>query len=77
MSPPATIQEGGRLFAFLQDTLRSDALDRPGIYDRTRVTTLLDRLPSMTTIEERARADMALMWMTSLCVLAERFGLTS
>ncbi len=77
MSPPATIQQDGRLYAFLQDTLRSATLDCPGIYDRTRVTPLLDALPSMASIEERSRADMALMWMTSLCLLAERFGLTS
>jgi asparagine synthetase B (glutamine-hydrolysing) len=61
--------------AFLQDTLRSATLDRPGIYDRTRVSRLLDALPSMTSTEERQRADMTLMWMTSLCVLADRFGL--
>ena len=38
MSPPATIQTDGRLFTFLQDTLRSAALDGPGIYDRAKVT---------------------------------------
>src|SRR4029453_9003446 len=40
MSPPATIQLNGKLYTFLQDTLRSAALDRPGIYDRARVTPL-------------------------------------
>jgi asparagine synthase (glutamine-hydrolysing) len=71
MSPPATIQPDGRLYAFLQDTLRSDALDGPGIYDRRKVTTLLDSLPSMDA-PGRARADALLMWMTSLCLISQR-----
>ncbi len=36
MSPPATLQREGRLYSCLQDTLRSAALDGPGIYDRRR-----------------------------------------
>jgi asparagine synthase (glutamine-hydrolysing) len=71
MSPPATIQTSGRLYTFLQDTLRSDALDGPGIYDRARVLPLLDSIPSMDAAA-RGRTDALLMWMTSLCVLAER-----
>lgn len=71
MSPPATIQQDGRLYTFLQDTLRSDALDRPGIYDRRKVIPLLDSIPSMDAAG-RGRVDALLMWMTSLCLLAER-----
>ena len=71
MSPPATIQTDGRLYTFLQDTLRSEALDGPGIYDRAKVVPLLDSIPSMDAAG-RGRADAVLMWMTSLCVLAER-----
>jgi asparagine synthase (glutamine-hydrolysing) len=74
MSPPATIQLDGKLYTFLQDTLRSAALDRPGIYDRARVTPLLDAIPTMDA-QGRTRADALLMWMTSLCLLAERMGL--
>ena len=33
------------LYTFLQDTLRSGALDGPGIYDRVKVTALLDSIP--------------------------------
>jgi asparagine synthase (glutamine-hydrolysing) len=73
MSPPATIQQEGRLYTFLQDTLRSSALDRPGIYDRKKVTPLLDAIPSMD-LAGRGRAD-ALMWMTSLCLLHEQLGM--
>jgi asparagine synthase (glutamine-hydrolysing) len=74
MSPPATLQQDGGLFAFLQDTLRSRALDGPGIYDRRKVVALLDAVPSMDAAA-RTRADGVLMWITSLCVLHERMGL--
>jgi asparagine synthase (glutamine-hydrolysing) len=71
MSPPATAQRSGRLFTLLQDTLRSDALDGPGIYDRHQVVSLLDAIPSMDTAT-RQRTDAVLMWMASICLLHER-----
>ncbi len=74
MSPPATVQRDGRLYTFLQDTLRSPALDGPGIYDRAKVRPLLDAIPSMDAAG-RGRADALLMWMTSLCVLHQRLGM--
>ena len=73
MSPPATIQPDGKLYTFLQDTLRGAALDGPGIYDRAKVTALLDAIPSMDAAG-RARADAQLMWMSSLCFLSHRLG---
>jgi asparagine synthase (glutamine-hydrolysing) len=73
MAPPAMVQQDGMLYAFIQDTLRSDILDGPGIYDRAKTTALLDTLPSMDDAE-RGRADMLLMWMTSLCLLHERLN---
>jgi asparagine synthase (glutamine-hydrolysing) len=74
MTPPATLQQNGRLYTFLQDTLRGSALDGPGIYDRAKVTPLLDAIPSMDA-PSRTRADALLMWMTSLCLLSKRMGL--
>jgi asparagine synthase (glutamine-hydrolysing) len=74
MSPPATLQQEGALFAFLQDTLRSRSLDGPGIYDRRKVTALLDAIPAMDAAA-RTRADGLLMWMTSVCLLHERMGM--
>jgi asparagine synthase (glutamine-hydrolysing) len=74
MSPPSTVQQGGKLFAMLQDTLRSGLLDGPGIYDRRKVTGMLDALPSMDAAS-RTRMDPMLMWMTSLCLLHERLGM--
>jgi asparagine synthase (glutamine-hydrolysing) len=73
MTPPATIQQDGALYTFLQDTLRSSALDGPGIYDRAKVLPLLDEIPSMDAAG-RGRADALLMWMTSLCLLQTRLG---
>lgn len=74
MSPPATLQTEGKLYTFLQDTLRSDVLDGPGIYDRAKVTAFLDAVPSMDRAG-RGRADAALMWMTGLCLLADQMGM--
>ena len=74
MSPPSTLRPGNTLYAFFQDTLRGSVLDRPGIYNRTRVTKFLDRLPSMDAAT-RTRADALLTWMTSLCLLGERMGM--
>ncbi|HEX6903894.1 MAG TPA: asparagine synthase (glutamine-hydrolyzing) [Thermoanaerobaculia bacterium] len=73
-APPATFRRDSRMYAFLQDTLRGGALDGPGIYDRAKVAALLDAIPSMDTAG-RARADMLLMWMASLCLLHESFRL--
>jgi asparagine synthase (glutamine-hydrolysing) len=74
VSPPSTIQPGGRLYTLVQDTLRGSALDGPGIYDRRRVAALLDAVPSMDA-GARTRADLLLMWATSVCLLHERFGM--
>lgn len=71
MSPPATSQQDGRLYALLQDTLRSGSLDGPGIYDRRKVIGLLDSIPSMD-MATRTRTDALLMWMSSICLLHER-----
>jgi asparagine synthase (glutamine-hydrolysing) len=74
MSPPATIQQDGRLYALFQDTLRSGLLDGPGIYDRRKGIGLLDSIPSMD-LAGRNRADALLMWMSSICLLHERLGM--
>jgi asparagine synthase (glutamine-hydrolysing) len=74
MSPPATVQQDGKLFTMLQDTLRSSMLDGPGIYDRTKVVRMLDAVPSMD-LAARGRLDPVLMWMGSLCLLHERLSM--
>jgi|SRR5882724_1238414 len=71
-APPATIREDSRLYVFLQDTLRGPALCGPGIYDRTKVCSLLDAIPSMDHAGQ-LRADMLLIWMAGLCLLHKSF----
>jgi asparagine synthase (glutamine-hydrolysing) len=75
-APPATIQRNGRLYSFLQDTLRGSVLDGPGIYDRQKVTALLDAIPTMDE-GARLRADMLLIWMSGLCLLHDSLCMRS
>jgi asparagine synthase (glutamine-hydrolysing) len=74
LSPPSTLQTKGGLFTLVQDTLRGEAVERTGLYDRKKVASLLDEIPTM---DEGARTslDAGLMWMTSLCLLHRRLGL--
>jgi asparagine synthase (glutamine-hydrolysing) len=74
MSPPATLDTNGRLYTFMQDTLRGSLLDGPGIYDRAKVTAILDAVPSMDHAG-RGRADALLTWVTSLCLLSDQLHL--
>jgi len=71
MSPPSTVQQNGKLFTMLQDTLRSSLLDGPGIYDRAKVVRMLDAIPNMDSTM-RTRMDNMLMWMSSICLLHDR-----
>jgi asparagine synthase (glutamine-hydrolysing) len=75
MSPPATVQQDGKLFTMLQDTLRGAALDGPGIYDRQKVVRLLDAMPAMD-VAMRSRVDPMLMWMSSICLLHEQLRMS-
>ena len=74
VAPPATLETGSRLYALVQDTLRGNSLTRVGIYDRAKTRLLLDSVSSMNT-RARSRTDALLMWMMSLCLLAERMRL--
>ena len=75
MSPPATVQQDGKLFTMLQDTLRGATLDGPGIYDRQKVVRLLDAMPAMDA-SMRNRVDPMLMWMSSICLLHEQLRMS-
>ena len=76
LSPPATLDEKGKLNQFMQDTLRGPALASMGFFDPEKVARLLDALPGMTA-GERTVLDQGLMLILSACVLHERFGLAS
>ena len=76
LSPPATLEETGKLNQLMQDTLRGPILRSMGFFDAERVRRLLDELPRMTP-GERTVLDQGLMLILSACVLHERFGLSS
>lgn len=74
LSPPSTLQMDGPLFALIQDTLRGSALERTGLYDKTKVRTLLDAVPAMDQ-GTRTALDAGLMWLTSTCLMHDRLGM--
>jgi asparagine synthase (glutamine-hydrolysing) len=76
LSPPATLDPHDRLNALVQDTLRGPTLASLPFFDRRKVVGLLDRLGTM---DEGARVavDQLLMFLTSACVLQERFRLAA
>ncbi|MEA3178470.1 MAG: hypothetical protein QOI59_1993 [Gammaproteobacteria bacterium] len=76
MSPPATLNPNGKLHDLVQDRLRGSALASIPFFDQKKVIGLLDRLASM---DEAARVanDQILMFLTSACVLQERFQLAA
>jgi asparagine synthase (glutamine-hydrolysing) len=76
MSPPATLNPKGKLHDLVQDRLRGPALASIPFFDQKKVIGLLDRLAGM---DEAARVanDQILMFLTSACVLQERFQLAA
>jgi asparagine synthase (glutamine-hydrolysing) len=74
LSPPATLEPGGRLHGLMQDTLRGPAVASLPFFDRNRVTALLDRLTGLDP-GDRAAYDPAMMLLVSACALQERYGL--
>ena len=76
LSPPSTLQMAGGLFGLIQDTLRGSALQRTGLYDQQKVTALLDAIPHLDA-GARTAADPGLMWLTSMCLLHEKLGVSA
>jgi asparagine synthase (glutamine-hydrolysing) len=76
MTPPATFDTSGRLFTFMQDTLRGSLLDGPGIYDRAKVVGILDAVPLLDHAW-RGRADALLMWVTSISLLGDQLRVSA
>lgn len=75
LSPPATLNTNGKLHTFMQDTLRGEAMRDMPFFDQRSVVAFLDRLTDPDR-ETRTASDPLLTYMTSLCVLQERFGLS-
>ncbi len=76
LSPPATLNQGGRLNEIMQDTLRGPILASMPFFDRRKVAGLLDSLPSLDD-GARTAIDQVLMIALSACVLQDRFKLAS
>jgi asparagine synthase (glutamine-hydrolysing) len=76
LSPPATLDPHDRLNALVQDTLRGPTLASLPFFDRRKVIGLLDRLGTMDE-GSRVAIDQLLMFLTSACVLQERFRLAA
>jgi asparagine synthase (glutamine-hydrolysing) len=76
LSPPSTLQMEGGLFGLVQDTLRGSTLERTGLYEKKKVTAFLDAIPSMDP-GARTAADPGLMWLTSMCLLHDRLGVSA
>jgi asparagine synthase (glutamine-hydrolysing) len=76
LSPPATLDPHDRLNALVQDTLRGPTLASLPFFDRKKVVGLLDRLGSMDE-GSRVAVDQLLMFLTSACVMQERFRLAA
>ena len=76
LSPPATLNQDGRLNEIMQDTLRGPVMASVPFFDRRKVTDLLDTLPSLDD-GARTAIDQVLMLILSACVLQDRFKLAS
>ena len=76
LSPPATLNPGERLGAFVQDTLRGSVLTSIPYFDQQKVVSLLDRLETMDE-GSRVAYDQVLMLLVSTCVLHKGLGLAA
>src|SRR5262249_10551381 len=74
LSPPVSLDQGGRFHALVQDTLRSAAMLAVPFFDVRKVVRFLDRLPEVDE-STRVAVDGVLMNLLSACVLQKRFQL--
>jgi asparagine synthase (glutamine-hydrolysing) len=72
LSPPATLNQDGRLNEILQETLRGPLMASLPFFDRRKVTGLLDSIPEMDD-GARTSIDQPLMLMLSACALQDRY----
>ena len=76
MAPPASATPDGPLHELMQDTLRGKALADLPFFEPKAIVGLLDMLPRMQKSELTAM-DVPLMLVLSMCVLQQRFGISS
>lgn len=75
-APPATLQQDGKLFELMQDVLRSSALERLGLFDRTALSDIADSLRGKTQAE-LAGMEAPLMLILTTYLLCKQFDLTT
>lgn len=76
LSPPATLNPDGRLYALTQDTLRGSSLAALPFFDQQKVVDVLDGLSTMDA-GTRIAYDACLMHVLSMCVLQQRLGIAA
>ena len=76
LAPPATLNPQGKLYAFVQDTLRGKQLRSLPFFDQKKIIGMLDRIDEMDDAGRIAN-DANLMVVTSACVLHERLKLAA
>jgi asparagine synthase (glutamine-hydrolysing) len=76
LAPPATLNPQGKPNAFVQDTLRGRQLAAIPFFDQKKIIAMLDRIDEMDD-GGRIANDATLMFVTSACVLHERFRLAA
>ncbi len=76
LSPPATLNPGGKLNALVHDTLRGRALASIPFFDQKKVVRVLDNLSDRDE-SSRLAYDPVLMILMSACVLQEGFHLAA
>lgn len=74
LAPPSVLQEDSPMFALVQDTLRSRAVANLPFFDHGALMKFLDQLRTLKG-PERAPFDPMLLFLTSVAVLHERYGL--
>src|SRR5215468_5145260 len=76
MSPPATLNPKAKLHDLVQDRLRGRTLAAIPFFDQSKVIKLLDQIGDMDE-STRVANDQILMFLTSACILQERFQLAA
>ena len=76
LSPPATLNPDETFNIYVQDTLRGPVMASIPFFNQKSIVGLLDRLHTMDA-GARTAYDQILMPLVSMCVLHERFGMTT
>ena len=76
LSPPATLNPGGKLSTLVNDTLRGSTLAALPFFDQKKIVGLLDNVDAMDE-GSRVANDQILMSLVSACVLHDGFRMSA